>query len=156
VDGKWLFSSEDVAEYASYNKWVDGAYRTLPSLEEKGLKGLKSYAFNFFPGEEYPTLHFDIADMECTSISSTDPTVFDTGKLSSYRFANLVKYWDSNRKLMKATDFVPGKLYNLDIIITPIVLSGDLINLEYAYDVYVRVNVAIWDWVDLSPGGFSD
>ena len=140
-DGQWLFdmsSTLDAAAYASYINYSGGAYQDLPlSITDK------CYAFNFFPGTALPNIHLDLAELTKTTLTSTDPNVFNPTLFDNARFANVVKFYKGVNTEMVASDFKPGTIYNMDIEIVPM-LDNDLSNIQYN----VLVHVTIEPWVE--------
>ena len=144
--GQWLFTnpSLNAAEFASYSNYTGGAYQNLP-LETAN----KCYAFNFFPGTAMPMIHLDLANLQITDIQSTDNAVFNPSLFPSERFANIVKFYKNVNTPMTAADFVAGKLYNMEIVVMPI-LDNDLGNIQY--NILVKVTIAPWSEETIIPG----
>lgn len=148
TEGKWLFnqpSAVDAAAYASYNKYTGGSYETLPMTLPAG----KSYAFNIFPGPQIPSIHLDLANVKIDNLTSTNHTAFNPETANAGRFANIVKYITSDNKVMRANDFKPGTIYNIDVELIPM-LDSDLENIQY--NVLVHVTIAPWAEEIITPG----
>lgn len=148
TEGKWLFNQPatvDAAAYASYNKYTNGSYATLPMTLPAG----KSYAFNIFPGPQIPSIHLDLANVNIENMTSTNHSAFNPELVKTGRFANIVKYTDSDGKEMNATDFKPGTIYNMDVELIPM-LDSDLENIQF--NVLVHVTIAPWAEEIITPG----
>lgn len=148
-EGQWLFippgPTMNAASFASYNNYTEGTgYANLPLQTAN-----KSYAFNIFPGTEVPKLHLDLSDLVITGLTSTDTEVFNPALASSFRFANIVKFYKNVNTEMVASDFVAGKIYNMDIELIP-ALDSDLKNMQY--NVMVHVTIAPWGEETIIPG----
>lgn len=146
--GEWLFTppgpSMNAASFASYNNYAEGAYANLPLSTAN-----KCYAFNIFPGTEIPKLHLDLSDIVITGLTSTNTDVFNPALAPSFRFANIVKFYKNVNTEMVASDFVAGKIYNMDIELIPS-LDSDLKNMQY--NVMVHVTIAPWGEEIITPG----
>lgn len=146
TEGKWLFNSNvDASAYASYNNYTGGNYETLPMTLPSG----KSYAFNIFPGSQIPSIHLDLANVKIENLTSTNISVFNPALVSTGRFANIVKYTNSDGKEMTAADFKPGTIYNMEVELIP-ALDSDLENIQF--NVLVHVTIAPWAEEIITPG----
>ena len=148
LEGKWLFNqptANDAASYASYNNYSGGTYQTMVMVPPAG----KSYAFNFFPGSEIPTIHLDLANINVVGMQSDNTTAFNPSLANKARFANIVKYFKEPNVEMTAADFKPGTIYNMDVELIPM-LDNDLENIQF--NVLVHVTIAPWAEETITPG----
>ncbi|PXV59275.1 hypothetical protein CLV62_13912 [Dysgonomonas alginatilytica] len=148
-EGNWLFTPPgptlNAASFASYRRYTEeSGYANLPLSTPN-----KCYAFNIFPGTEVPKLHLDLSDLVITGLASTNTEVFNPALAPSFRFANIVKFYKNVNTEMVASDFVPGKIYNMDIELIPS-LDTDLKNMQY--NVMVHVTIAPWGEETIVPG----
>lgn len=148
-EGKWLFGATDAAAYASYNQWATDAYTEYdlnafnnPALPEDN----KVFGFNFFPGAVNPFIHFNIADVTATSITSDDESVYNPDLLPLAKFINIVEYKKSNT----AIQLVAGKIYNVNVEIKPHFTHTDLNPVVFN----ILLSIDIKDWVEenVDPG----
>lgn len=147
-NGQWLFGAQNTnaAAYASYIKYSGGTYQPLVLKPVAG----KCYGFNFFPGGALPRVHFDLANLVCTTLSSTNDAVFNPSLFNEQRFLNIIKYKDDKSKEMTAADFKRGNIYDMEVEIMPAFLSDDLTKNQW--NVLVTITVSQWKSNIITPG----
>ena len=151
TEGKWLFGSDaaqtDEATYASYNQWSSGAYAAY-DLDEfndpTDPDAKKCFAFNFFPGQT-PYLHFSLANVSATDITSDDEDAYNPRLLPLSKFANVVNYTTASGTVT----FEAGKIYNVNIEIKPQFMHTDLN--PVAYNITLTITIADWQEENIDP-----
>lgn len=152
-NGTWMFGADDLASISAYFNF-SSSYQTIPLPDGT----TKCYGFNFFPENMeagmIPKLHLALTGLTTTGLTSSNLNVYNpslfptTTAITNYINVTGFKK-EGSSTLMTNADFEANKLYNLEIVIKPYFLEGDITHIQY--NVIVVVTVAPWTVQNLTP-----
>lgn len=155
ANGQWLFASTDLSAIASYSNYNVGTstYQPLPLP----LPANTCYAFNFFPenmtAPNIPELNLQLTNLTQTGLASTNQNVYNPDLFPAQNataYVNVIGFTNAaTNQPMKVTDFAANKLYNIQMLLKPYYLQGDLHHIQF--NVLCLVTVQPWTVQNLIP-----